>query len=55
MIESDDRWYYLARAKACRDLAGKATDPAVVEVHNEFRRLYLLRADQTPLRLRRPG
>ena len=55
MIDSDDRWYYIARARTCRELAQKATDPTVVELHNEFRRLYLLRADHTPLRLRRVG
>jgi hypothetical protein len=39
----DDRIYYQERERHCREMAEKARDPAVQQIHNQFAEAYARR------------
>jgi len=39
----DDRTYYLQRERHCREMAEKANDPAVQQIHHQFAEAYARR------------
>jgi len=41
--ENDDRIYYRNRERHCREMAEKAADPAVQQIHHQFAEAYARR------------
>lgn len=39
----DDRTYYQERERHCREMAAKAADPAVQQIHHQFAEAYARR------------